>query len=66
MKPYTPWGVKVRTRLLASGKSISQLADEASEMTGMYVDSQYLYKIFTGERNPQKIIDAVDEILELV
>lgn len=63
IKQYTPYGAKVRAALLERGQTLSSLASEVSERTGLYVDQQYLYKIFTGDRNAPKIVTAINEIL---
>ena len=38
---------------------------EIKERTGLYVDSGYMYKILTGQRNAPKIVAAIREILNL-
>ena len=60
---YTNYGVRVRSKLLEQGKTITQLAEEIGKHTGLYVDQQYLYKIFTGVRNAPKIVTAINEVL---
>ncbi len=63
MKQYTPYGARVRACLLERGQTLASLADNVSKKTGLYVDQQYLYKIFTGERNAPKVVTAIGEIL---
>ena len=63
MRQYTPYGAKIRGLLLEKGQTLSSLANEVSERTGLYVDQQYLYKIFTGDRNAPKVVAAINEIL---
>lgn len=62
---FTPFGLCVKTELLKRGKSQKWLEEEVSNRYGMYVDSGYMYKILTGQRNAPKIVQAIREILEL-
>jgi hypothetical protein len=47
------------------GKEQKWLEEAVSEITGLYVDSGYMYKILTGQRNAPKIVSAIREILNL-
>ena len=40
-----------------------ELMDKVRKKTGLYVDSPYLARIFNGQRNSPKIVDAINEIL---
>lgn len=62
---FTAFGLCVKTELLRRGKEQKWLQGMISEKTGLYVDNGYLYKIFTGQRNAPKIVQAIKEILEL-
>lgn len=62
---FTPFGLCVKTELLKRGKSQKWLEEEVSTRYQMYVDSGYMYKILTGQRNAPKIVRAIREILEL-
>lgn len=62
---YTDFGLCVKTELLRRGKEQLWLYDEIKERTGLYVDSGYMYKILTGQRNAPKIVAAIREILDL-
>lgn len=62
---FTDFGLCVKTELLRSGKSQKWLEETLTEKTGLYVDSGYLYKIFTGQRNAPKIVKAIREILKI-
>lgn len=33
--------------------------------TGLFVDSGYMYKILTGQRNPEKVIASIRKILDI-
>lgn len=35
------------------------------QKTGLFVDSGYMYKILTGQRNAPKIVQAICEILDI-
>ena len=65
MKKYTAYGAKVRATLLERGQSMADLAKQVTDRTGLYCDQQYLYKIFTEERNGPRIVEAINDILGL-
>lgn len=60
---FTDFGLEVKTKLLRMGKEQKWLEEAVSERTGLYVDSGYLYKILTGQRNAPKIVDAIKAIV---
>lgn len=62
---FTDFGSCVKTDLLRRGKTQKWLESRINEKTGLFVDSGYLYKILTGQRNAPKIVQAIQEILEL-
>lgn len=62
---FTDFGLCVKTELLRRGKEQKWLEERISEKTGLFVDNGYLYKILTGQRNAQKVVQAIREILEL-
>lgn len=55
----------VKYRLIDLGKSQKWLEDQVREKTGLYVDSSYLGKIYSGERNAPKVKAAICEILNI-
>lgn len=61
----TEFGLCVKTELLRRGMEQRQLEKSITEKTGLYVDSSYLSKIFTGQRNAPKVVQAIREILDL-
>lgn len=61
----TDFGLCVKTELLRRGMEQRQLEKTITERTGLYVDSSYLSKIFTGQRNAPKIVQAIREILNI-
>lgn len=61
---FTDFGLCVKTELLRRGMEQKQLIEQI-QARGMYADSGYLYKIFTGQRSAPKIVQAICEILEL-
>ncbi len=65
MSKFSDFGLSVKTELLRQGKKQQWLEEAVAEKTGLYVDSGYLYKIFTGQRNAPKIVTAIKEILNL-
>ena len=62
---FTDFGLCVKTELLRRGKEQKWLEEAVSEMTGLYVDSGYMYKILTGQRNAPKIVAAIRDCLEM-
>ena len=62
---FTDFGLCVKTELLRKGKEQKWLEETISEKTGLFVDSGYMYKILTGQRNAPKIVDAIREILDI-
>lgn len=62
---FTDWGLKVKMELLKKGKEQKWLEEEVTKRTGLYLDSGYIYKILTGQRNAPKIVSAINEILEI-
>jgi hypothetical protein len=62
---FTDFGLCVKTELLRQGKEQKWLEEAVSEKTGLYVDSGYMYKILTGQRNAPKIVAAICEILSI-
>lgn len=61
---FTDFGLCVKTELLRRGLEQKWLIERIQDR-GMYADSGYLYKIFTGQRSAPKIVQAIREILEL-
>lgn len=56
---------EIRHRLIDRGMTQKQLCKEVSEKTGLKLDSCYMAKIMAGTRHPPKIIQAINEILEI-
>lgn len=56
---------QVKYRLIDLGKSQKWLEEAVSKKTGLFVDASYLNKIYNGQRNPTKIVDAICEILDI-
>ena len=62
---FSDFGLCVKTELLRQGKEQKWLEEAVSEKTGLYVDSGYMWKILTGQRNAPKICAAIREVLGL-
>jgi hypothetical protein len=62
---FTDFGLAVKTELLRRGKEQKWLEEAVCEKTGLYVDSGYMYKVLTGQRNAPKIVAAIREILNI-
>ena len=65
MKKNTEFGKKVKCALIDEEKTLTWLSEEVTKRTGLYLDSSYMNKILTGQRNPEKIITAISEILNI-
>lgn len=62
---FSDFGLCVKTELLRQGKEQKWLEEAVTEKTGLYVDSGYMYKILTGQRNAPRIVSAIREILNI-
>ena len=62
---FSDFGLCVKTKLLQMGKEQKWLEEAVAEKTGLFVDSGYMYKILTGQRNAPKIVQAIREILDI-
>ena len=65
LSKFSDFGLLVKMKLLQNGKEQKWLEVAVSEKTGLYVDSGYMYKILTGQRNAPKIVAAICEILNI-
>ena len=63
LSKFSDFGLCVKTELLRNGKEQKWLEEAITEKTGLFVDSGYMYKILTGQRNAPKIVEAICEIL---
>lgn len=59
------FGLCVKTKLLEQNKTQKWLSDEVTRITGLYVDSGYMYKILTGQRKAPKVVECICEILNI-
>ena len=59
------FGLCVKTKLLEQNKTQKWLSDEVTRITGLYVDSGYMYKILTSQRKAPKIVECICEILNI-
>lgn len=65
MCKFTEFGLCVKNKLLRIGKEQKWLQEQIKQKTGLFVDSGYMYKILTGQRNAPKIVNAICEILDI-
>ena len=65
LSKFTTFGLCVKTELLRIGKSQKWLEEEVTEKTGLFVDSGYMYKILTGQRNAPNVVTAIQEVLNI-
>ncbi len=62
---FTAFGKEVKKALVDVGETQDWLMKRIEGDTGLFVDSGYMYKILTGQRNAPKIVQAIREILDL-
>ena len=62
---FSDFGLCVKTELLRIGKTQQWLIDAVARETGLFVDSSYMHKILTGQRNAPKIVAAICETLSI-
>jgi len=62
---YTVFGKTVKKRLIDMDKTQGWLCEKVAEKTGLYFDDSYLSKICTGAYEPQKMVDAIRDILAI-
>ena len=65
MAEYTPFGLAVKTKLLAPPRTQEWLVSEINKDTGMNVDSAYVSKILKGVRNSERVVPSISKILEI-
>lgn len=65
MAQLTGFGKEVKKRLVDIEQTQEWLMHQIKEHTGLFVDSGYMYKILTGDRNAPKIVHAIVDILDL-
>ena len=58
------FGKAVKKRLIDLGMTQNDLIDLVKEKTDLFLDTGYLSKIYSGERSPSKIIEAICTILD--
>ena len=65
LSKVSDFGLVVKTELLKNRRTQKWLEEEITKRTGLFVDSGYMYKILTGQRNAPKIVEAICDILDL-
>lgn len=61
----TPFGKQIKKRLVDIDRSQAWLIEQVRAQTGLYFDRSYMYKIQTGQLETPKIVQAIQEILDL-
>ena len=62
---FCQYGKEIKKRLVDIDRSQGWLIDEVKAKTGLFFDSSYLYKIMTGRNATPKIVEAINEIIEI-
>ena len=65
LSKISDFGLCVKTELLKNRRTQKWLEEEITKRTGLFVDSGYMHKILTGQRNAPKIVEAIRDILNL-
>ena len=63
MSQYSVYQKRVMHELIERSWTTSDLAKKVSEKTGLFCDTGYLSKIFSGKRKATNIVQAINEIL---
>lgn len=61
----TEYGKKIKKRLIDMDKPQKWLIDEVQKETALFFDSSYLAKILNGSKNNAKIVEAINNIMEI-
>lgn len=65
LSKISEFGLRVKTELLKTGRTQKWLEEEITTKTGLYVDSGYMHKILTSQRNAPKIVESICDILNI-
>lgn len=65
MAQLTDYGKSIKKRLIDLDRTQNWLIAEIRKKTGLYCDNSYLYKIQTGQLRTPKIVQAIQDILDL-
>ena len=65
LSKISDFGLCVKTELLKNRRTQKWLEEEITKKTGLYVDSGYMHKILTGQRNAPKIVKSICDILNI-
>ena len=65
LSKISDFGLCVKTELLKNRRTQKWHEEEITKKTGLYVDSGYMHKILTGQRNAPKIVEAICDILKI-
>ena len=65
MAQLTAFGKDIGKRLIDLERTQGWLMEQVRQMTGLYFDYSYIYKIKTGQLSTPKIVQAIREILDL-
>jgi len=63
--PLSPFGKAIKTRLVELNRPQKWLIAEVQVVTGLYFDNSYMHKILTGQLYTPKIVQAIQDILDL-
>ena len=61
----TPFGKEIKKRLVDIERTQAWLIEQVRGVTGLYFDRSYMYKIQTGQLATPKIVQAIQDILDL-
>lgn len=64
-RQITDYGRRVKIELVKRDWTLTQLAELVSKDTGLFCNQSYLWAIFTGQREPPRIIASINKILQI-
>ena len=65
MSKCSDFRLRVKIELLKINRTQKWLEEEITKRTGLFVDSGYMHKILTGQRNAPKIVESICDILNI-
>ena len=61
----TSFGKEIKKRLVDMERNQMWLIEQVRSRTGLYFDGSYLYKVMAGKLDTPKVVQAIQEILDI-
>ena len=65
VKGITEYGKAIKGKLMDINETQDWLVGQVAAHTGMYFDTSYLHKVMVGKLKSEKILNAINEILQI-